>query len=69
MTASTAVGTVRTYARLDPNGPFTYEAWMEAVRRAETFVTYGPLLEFTVDGRSMGRFVGRLRRGPRRVPL
>ena len=54
MTASTAVGTVRTYARLDPNGPFTYEAWMEAVRRAETFVTYGPLLEFTVDGRSMG---------------
>ena len=54
MSASTAVGTVRTYARTDPNKPFTYEAWMEAVQRAETFVTYGPLLEFAVDGHPMG---------------
>jgi hypothetical protein len=54
MSASTAVGTVRTYARIDPNEPFTYETWMEAIRRAETFVTYGPLLEFAVDGHPMG---------------
>jgi hypothetical protein len=27
---------------------------MEAVRRAETFVTYGPLLEFYVDGKPVG---------------
>jgi hypothetical protein len=27
---------------------------MEAVRRANTFVTYGPLLEFAVDGYPMG---------------
>jgi hypothetical protein len=54
MSARTAVGTVRTYARIDPNRPFTYETWMEAVRRAETFVTYGPLLEFAVDGHPMG---------------
>jgi hypothetical protein len=54
MQASTAVGAVRTYARLAPDEPFTYDAWMEAVRRAETFVTYGPLLEFTVDGKPMG---------------
>jgi hypothetical protein len=54
MSASMAVGTVRTYARIDQNEPFTYETWMEAVRRAETFVTYGPLLEFAVDGHSMG---------------
>ena len=33
MTANTAVGTVRTYARIAPGKPFTYEAWMEAVRR------------------------------------
>ena len=26
----------------------------EAVRRAETFVSYGPLLEFAVDGQPMG---------------
>ena len=54
MSANTAVGTVRTYARLRPDEPFTYEAWMEAVRRAETFVTYGPLLDFAVDGHPMG---------------
>ena len=54
MTAVTAVGTVRTYARIAPGMTFTYEAWKETVRRAETFVTYGPLLEFTVEGRPMG---------------
>jgi hypothetical protein len=54
MSANTAVGTVRTYARLAPEEPFTYDAWMGAVRRAETFVTYGPLLDLTVDGHAMG---------------
>jgi len=54
MSANTAVGTVRTYARLAPEEPFTYDAWMDAVRRAETFVTYGPLLDLTVDGHPMG---------------
>ena len=54
MAAATAVGTVRTYAHLDPGTIFTYEAWKEAVRRGETFVTYGPLLEFMVEGKPMG---------------
>jgi hypothetical protein len=54
MTAVTAVGTVRTYARIEQGVEFGYEKWMEAIRRGETFVTYGPLLEFAVDGRPMG---------------
>ena len=54
MSAKTAVGTVRTYARVDSATPFRYENWVQAVQRAETFVTYGPLLEFTVDGHPMG---------------
>ncbi|MCU0520779.1 MAG: CehA/McbA family metallohydrolase [Anaerolineae bacterium] len=54
MSANTAVGTVRTYAHVGTEIPFTYDSWMEAVRRAETFVTYGPLLEFSVDGHPMG---------------
>ena len=33
MTTATAVGTVRTYARIDPGVEFTYEAWKQAVRR------------------------------------
>jgi hypothetical protein len=63
MTADTAVGTVRTYARIAPDRPFTYGNWMDAVRRAETFVTYGPLLDFTVDGRPMGSRIGMLANG------
>ena len=53
MSANTAVGTVRTYARIE-DGPFTYDAWKDAVRAGRTFATYGPLLEFSVEGHSMG---------------
>jgi hypothetical protein len=54
MDAATAVGTVRTYTRIQPGLEFTYDNWKAAVRRGETFVTYGPLLEFSVDGQPMG---------------
>jgi hypothetical protein len=54
MSADTAIGTVRTYARIPDGLPFTYEEWKNAVRRCETFVTYGPLLEMLVDGKPMG---------------
>lgn len=54
MAATTAVGTVRTYARIPKGREFTYDAWMDAVRAGDTFVTYGPLLEFAVDGRAPG---------------
>jgi hypothetical protein len=63
MSSVTAVGTSRTYARLEPGGEFTYEAWKQAIRRAETFVTYGPLLEFMVDGQPMGRRIAISARG------
>jgi hypothetical protein len=54
MWSGVAVGTVRTYARIPQGEPFTYDAWMRAVRRAETFVSYGPLLEFHVEGKPAG---------------
>ncbi|MHC5034766.1 MAG: CehA/McbA family metallohydrolase, partial [Planctomycetota bacterium] len=63
MSASTAVGTVRTYARVDADGEFTYEAWKDAVRRAHTFVTYGPLLEFAVEGQPPGSRIRMSRSG------
>lgn len=53
MSASTAVGTVRTYSYLKDK-LFTYESWKESVRQGNTFVTYGPLLEFSVDGVGCG---------------
>ena len=54
MSAITAVGTVRTYAHLKHGEPFTYKAWKEAVRRGVTFVTYGPLMDMSVEGQPMG---------------
>jgi len=54
MSATTAVGTVRTYTKIDDHDEFTYESWLEAVRAGRTFVTYGPLLEFSVDGHPPG---------------
>ena len=46
MSARTAVGTIRTYAKIPKEKEFTYETWIETVRSGNTFVTYGPLLEF-----------------------
>lgn len=63
MSADTAVGTVRSYARIARSRKFTYETWKDAIRRAETFVTFGPLMEFTVDGKSMGSRIKMSRRG------
>ena len=42
MTAMTAVGTVRTYAKLPPDKPFTYDTWMEAVQVREYFCDLRP---------------------------
>ena len=54
MTAVTAVGIIRTYARIPDGVEFTYRAWMDAVRSGNTFVSYGPLMEFSVEGRQAG---------------
>jgi hypothetical protein len=54
MAATTAVGTLRTYARISGEQSFNYDSWMAAIRRGETFATCGPLLEFFVEGRPAG---------------
>lgn len=47
-----AVGTTRVYVRSDAaNG---YRAYLDALRAGRSFVTTGPMLEFTVDGRQPG---------------
>ncbi len=63
MSANTPIGGVRTYARIAVDQPFTYDTWMEAVCRADTFVTYGPLLELNVDGQPMGSCIKMLASG------
>jgi hypothetical protein len=54
MSAGTAVGTVRTYVKIPEDREFTYEEWKESVRQGNTFVTYGPLVEFSVEGKPAG---------------
>lgn len=63
MTTTTAVGAVRTYAYIPPDRPFTYKSWMDAVRSGNTFVTYGPLLEFAVEGKPAGTWIDFSRTG------
>jgi len=54
MSAAMTLGWVRTYAKLDPNKPFTYDAWAEAVRAGRTFSSTGPLIDMTVEGHDIG---------------
>lgn len=53
MSAAFLLGGIRTYAHLGDR-PFTYEDWMDAVRAGNTFVTIGPLIEFSVNGQPAG---------------
>ena len=48
----TLPGVERTYVRLD--GPFSADAWFGAFRAGRAYVTNGPFLELSVNGRPMG---------------
>ncbi|MCL2158460.1 MAG: CehA/McbA family metallohydrolase, partial [Oscillospiraceae bacterium] len=52
MSASTAVGEMRTYAKLD--GVLSYQSWKEAVLAGRTFVTSGALVDMKIEGTDMG---------------
>jgi hypothetical protein len=63
---TTAIGAVRTYARLEPESEFSYAAWIDAIRAGRTFVTNGPLLTLTIDDRDPGAVLA-LAAGGKRV--
>ncbi|MBK9169945.1 MAG: CehA/McbA family metallohydrolase [Bryobacterales bacterium] len=50
--ATAILGSSRLYAYLGPK--LTWDGWVEAIRKGRTFVTNGPLLEFTVNGEMAG---------------
>ena len=54
MSATMLLGAIRTYARLPEGREFDYEAWKDAIRSGHTFVTFGPLMEFAVEGKPPG---------------
>lgn len=49
------LGCARAYVKVE--GPFTYEKWIEGVRKCQTFTTSGPLLWLSVDGRDVGEVI------------
>ena len=52
MTTFVTVGANRVYAHVD--GEFTYQSWIDALKRGRTFVSNNPLLTFTVNGHEAG---------------
>lgn len=48
------IGAVRTYAYTGNLQSFSPDRWFQAVRNGQTFVTNGPMVELTVDGRMPG---------------
>ena len=60
MTDATLPGAERNYVHV--KGPFSLQGWFDAFKQGETFVTNGPMLEFTVNGKGMGSDV-RLKSG------
>ena len=54
MAARMALGEIRTYSKLAANSALSYGAWQDSIRHGNTFVTVGPLLEFSVDGKEAG---------------
>jgi hypothetical protein len=49
------IGTSRVYVHIDK--PFSPDAWFSAFREGHTFVTNGPMLEFTVNGQIPGAVI------------
>jgi TolB protein len=45
----------RAYVRLD--GPFSYDAWVKGLKAGRSFVTNGPMIEFTANGKLLGETI------------
>jgi hypothetical protein len=53
-------GVVRFFVKVD--GPFNLDKWFESFGKGRSFVTNGPTLEFTINGKTMGEEL-RVKRG------
>jgi hypothetical protein len=54
MSSAVAVGQYRTYVHIPSEEEFDYQAWCRNLRAGRTFLSGGPLLEFSVDGAQIG---------------
>jgi hypothetical protein len=61
------VGIIRTYAQLGAN--LTARAWVDAIKQGHTFMSSGPLVTFTVNGKAPGDSVSLTSKGNANVQL
>ncbi len=54
MSSETPVGLYRTYARLPDDEEFNYDNWCRSVTSGRTFLSGGPIIHFSVDGKAIG---------------
>ena len=54
MSSEVPVGLFRTYARLPDDQEFTYENWCSSVAAGRTFLSGGPIIHLSVDGKEVG---------------
>lgn len=54
MSSSVPVGLYRTYVSIPADEEFTYESWCRNLRRGRTFLSGGPIIHISVDGREPG---------------
>ena len=54
MSSDVPVGIYRTYVSIPGDEEFNYENWCKNVARGRTFLSGGPIVRFTVDGREIG---------------
>ena len=57
MSAEIPLGAIRTYARIDPDAPVSFDAWADAVRAGRTFVSSGSFVDLEVEGCGPGDIV------------
>jgi hypothetical protein len=54
MSSDVAVGQYRTFVRIPADEEFSYAAWCRNLRLGRTFLSGGPMLEFSIEGRDIG---------------
>jgi hypothetical protein len=54
MSSDVAVGQYRTYVHILPEEDFSYDSWCRGLRAGRTFLSGGPLLEFSAEGAAIG---------------
>lgn len=54
MDSGVPVGLYRTYAHIPADHEFTYDNWLRALKGGNTFLSGGPILRFTANGKPIG---------------